>query len=214
MRQASGFSVFKFHLKCPQLGITHLSFADDMVLLTSADMESFWIIKETLGLFGELTSLMLNCDKRAIYFGSPPQQHRKDLSLTHEDYELFTRRICDKISSWQSRHLSMGGRAQLIRYAIFGYVIEEVQERVRTFLWSGKDEGTYNAKVSWAIICLPLTEGGLGFENLSTWNTVCLCKLWNIASRNETLWVKWVHTVRLKGGSIWNYKKRDMDIWF
>ncbi|GAA0186644.1 hypothetical protein LIER_33932 [Lithospermum erythrorhizon] len=37
------------------------------------------------------------------------------------------------------------------------------------------------------------------------WNEVCLCKLlWNIASRKETLWVQWVHTVRLKG-PLWRF---------
>ncbi|GAA0175986.1 hypothetical protein LIER_29061 [Lithospermum erythrorhizon] len=71
------------------------------------------------------------------------------------------------------------------------------------------------AKVSWDTVCLPLVEGGLGFKDMFDWNQVCLCKLlWNIASRKETLWVQWVHTVRLKGVSVWGYKKRKKDPWY
>ncbi|GAA0159379.1 hypothetical protein LIER_16167 [Lithospermum erythrorhizon] len=58
-------------------------------------------------------------------------------------------------------------------------------------------------------------EGGLGFKSLVDWNTVCLCKLLrNISSRKEMLRVKWVHTVRLKGRSVWGYKKKPPDPWY
>ncbi|GAA0175436.1 hypothetical protein LIER_41916 [Lithospermum erythrorhizon] len=46
-------------------------------------------------------------------------------------------------------------------------------------------------------------------------NTVYLCKLlWNIASMKDTLWVKWVHTIRVKGKSTWHYEKRPTDPWY
>ena len=28
--------------------------------------------------------------------------------------------------------------------------------------------------------------------------------LWNIASNKESLWVKWINVIRLKGGTIWD----------
>ncbi|GAA0163849.1 hypothetical protein LIER_19621 [Lithospermum erythrorhizon] len=77
--KASSSSAFGFHPKCRQLGITHLSFADDMVLLASADMSSFRVIKETLVLFGDLTSLKLNCSKSRIFFGNTPRAVRDAL---------------------------------------------------------------------------------------------------------------------------------------
>ncbi|GAA0184586.1 reverse transcriptase [Lithospermum erythrorhizon] len=190
MKETSCRPDFTFHPHCQQLGITHLSFADNMILLVSADMRSFQVVKETLRVFVELTGLKLNCDKSKVYFGSTPQLLRDQLckfmdmfegvlpmkylgiplssrNLTHEDYSAFIKKICDKITGWQARDLSMGGRAQLIRSSIFGmnfwcanlplpkYVIEEVERMVRTFLWNGKAEGSYNAKVSWSTICLP-----------------------------------------------------------
>ena len=34
-----------------------------------------------------------------------------------------------------------------------------------------------------------------------------MCKhLWNVASNKESLWVKWINVIRLKGKSIWEVK--------
>ncbi|GAA0170913.1 hypothetical protein LIER_25071 [Lithospermum erythrorhizon] len=51
MRKASGTPRYTFHSKCRELGITHLSFADDMILLVSANMDIFRVVKDTLSLF-------------------------------------------------------------------------------------------------------------------------------------------------------------------
>ncbi|GAA0167318.1 reverse transcriptase [Lithospermum erythrorhizon] len=148
--------------------------------------------------------------------------------LTCEDYNGLTDRICSKINSWQARQLSFDGRAQLVRSSIFGlhnfwcanvpipkYVIQKVEQRIRTFLWAGKGEGPYHSKVSWKTLCLPLREGGLGFKCMLTWSRVCLGKLlWDIASMKQTLWVQWVHSVRLRGVSVWAYKRRGRDPWY
>ncbi|GAA0149235.1 hypothetical protein LIER_08463 [Lithospermum erythrorhizon] len=82
--------------------------------------------------------------------------------LTYEDFKGLTSGICSKMSSWQARKLSFSRRAQLVRSSIFGvqifwcanlpipkYVIQEVEKKIRTFLWSGKSEGQYHAKVTW-----------------------------------------------------------------
>ncbi|GAA0142729.1 hypothetical protein LIER_35623 [Lithospermum erythrorhizon] len=50
-----------------------------MVLLSSTDMSSYRVIKETLVLFGDLTGLKLNCSKSKIFFGSTPRVVREAL---------------------------------------------------------------------------------------------------------------------------------------
>ncbi|GAA0160309.1 hypothetical protein LIER_16891 [Lithospermum erythrorhizon] len=40
-----------------------------------------------------------------------------------------------------------------------------------------------------------------------------ISKLWDIYSKKDTIWVKWVNTVRLKGKSIWAYKSNIKDSW-
>lgn len=37
------------------------------------------------------------------------------------------------------------------------------------------------------------------------WNETLMSKhLWNVASNKESLWVKWINVIRLKGKSVWN----------
>ncbi|GKD37780.1 RNA-directed DNA polymerase, eukaryota, reverse transcriptase zinc-binding domain protein [Tanacetum coccineum] len=48
------------------------------------------------------------------------------------------------------------------------------------------------------------SKGGLGLKNLAKWNEVLMIKhIWNVASKKDTLWVKWVNIERLKGRSVW-----------
>ncbi|GKG32182.1 hypothetical protein Tco_0427132, partial [Tanacetum coccineum] len=37
--------------------------------------------------------------------------------------------------------------------------------------------------------------------------------IWNIASKKDTLWVKWVHIMRLKDESIWNVQYNPNESW-
>ncbi|GAA0141714.1 hypothetical protein LIER_35443 [Lithospermum erythrorhizon] len=38
-------------------------------------------------------------------------------------------------------------------------------------------------------------------------------KLWDAYRKKDTIWVKWVNTVRLKGKSLWGYKGKATDSW-
>ncbi|XP_022856163.1 uncharacterized protein LOC111377318 [Olea europaea var. sylvestris] len=59
----------------------------------------------------------------------------------------------------------------------------------RNFLWGSK-----KSLVAWNQICLPKHEEGLGFRNIKSWNVALLSKtLWNIHSRKDTLWIKWIN---------------------
>ncbi|GKC86017.1 hypothetical protein Tco_1141734, partial [Tanacetum coccineum] len=63
------------------------------------------------------------------------------------------------------------------------------------------------AKVAWKQLCYLMDQGGLGLKDSGLWNEALMYKhLWNIASNKESLWVKWVNEVRLKGQSIWSIR--------
>nr|XP_043613271.1 uncharacterized protein LOC122585219 [Erigeron canadensis] len=60
------------------------------------------------------------------------------------------------------------------------------------------------AKVSWKSVCLPKNEGELGIIRIATHNKALLSNhIWSILTNRESLWVKWVHSYRLKGRSFW-----------
>lgn len=72
----------------------------------------------------------------------------------------------------------------------------------REFLWAGS-----RSKVSWDDICLPKDEGGLGLKHCKYWNKAMLLKtLWNIHSNKDSLWIKWVHSVYLRGRDCWTQR--------
>lgn len=42
-------------------------------------------------------------------------------------------------------------------------------------------------------------------KNLQVWNETLLVKqLWNVASKKDTLWVKWISVKKLKGRNLWD----------
>ncbi|GKE17820.1 hypothetical protein Tco_1425397 [Tanacetum coccineum] len=60
------------------------------------------------------------------------------------------------------------------------------------------------AKVAWEDICLPKKEGGLGLRSLEVFNLALMTThIWSIASNRESLWVRWIHTYKLQGRTIW-----------
>ncbi|GKC59563.1 hypothetical protein Tco_1087161 [Tanacetum coccineum] len=85
---------------------------------------------------------------------------------------------------------------------------------MKDFLWSQSDESKGKAKVAWKSVCKPKNQGGLGLKDLMMWNKALFIKhLWNIANKKDTLWVKWVNTVKLKGVSVWVVQKEECDSW-
>lgn len=58
---------FKFHLRCKPLQLTHLCFADDLILFARGDYTSIHIIFQALEIFADSSSLHANSSKSAIY---------------------------------------------------------------------------------------------------------------------------------------------------
>lgn len=57
-------------------------------------------------------------------------------------------------------------------------------------------------------VCLPKEEGGLGFRNLTAWNKALLSKIiWNIQSKADSLWIRWVHSEILDHRDFWTTRK-------
>ncbi|GAV62242.1 LOW QUALITY PROTEIN: zf-RVT domain-containing protein, partial [Cephalotus follicularis] len=92
-------------------------------------------------------------------------------------------RITDRANSWVSKALSFAGRLQLVKATLLSMqcywcnifllpmsTIKECERVLRTFLWGGRGR----AKVKWADVCKPFSEGGLGIHELRTWNKALL----------------------------------------
>ncbi|GJZ66992.1 hypothetical protein Tco_0630232 [Tanacetum coccineum] len=136
-------------------------------------------------------------------------------------------KIKNRVFNWKNNCLSYAGRLQLIAsvlesihmYWAFVFllpktVIKDINKVLKSFLWNQGELSKGKAKVAWLNICRPKTMGGLGLKELEVWNECMIMKhLWNIASDKNTLWVKWVNTLKLKGRSIWAINEDASDSW-
>ncbi|GJY05634.1 RNA-directed DNA polymerase, eukaryota, reverse transcriptase zinc-binding domain protein, partial [Tanacetum coccineum] len=182
---------FKYHYGCKKLEITHLCFADDLLVFCHGD-------------FGKL---------QVRYLGVP--LITKQISIG--DCKPLIDKVKTKINNWKNKVLSYAGRVQLIASVLSSMqnywasvfllpkqVIYEINKVLKGFLWCQGKLSKGKAKVSWGAICKPKDQGGLGLKNLGVWNEVLMIKhLWNVATKKNTLWVKWIYVERLKGKSIW-----------
>ncbi|GJV56807.1 RNA-directed DNA polymerase, eukaryota, reverse transcriptase zinc-binding domain protein [Tanacetum coccineum] len=152
-------TMFKYYFGCKKLQITHLCFADDLLVLCHGDSTSVKVIKSALEDFSKVSGLYPNLGK-ALF--SVEAWTRIPLLLGVKDCKGLIDKIKTRIHDWKNKSLSYTGRAQ-----------GELQK--------GK------AKVDWK-------------ENL-----------WNVANKRDTLWVRWIHLIKLKGQSVWEIEKQCND---
>ena len=64
---AAAQGVFKFHLKCKKINLTHICFADDLLIFTKGDLDSMMGIQSVLKVFYTSSILQLNCEKSEFF---------------------------------------------------------------------------------------------------------------------------------------------------
>ena len=148
--------------------------------------------------------------------------------LTKRDCAELTKKISNRIQSWNSKFLSYAGRAQLIQTVLYGIqnywasmfvlpkgVLKDIDKLLRNFLWTGGTDNSYGSKVAWENVCQDKKKGGLGFKNTVNLNNVLALKhIWSLFQPSaQSLWVQWVHTYRLKGKSFWVVKPPSTCSW-
>ncbi|GJY81765.1 RNA-directed DNA polymerase, eukaryota, reverse transcriptase zinc-binding domain protein [Tanacetum coccineum] len=241
---------YKYHAGCKEMKLTHLCFADDLLVMCNGDVESVRTVKETLLEFSNISGLLPNMSKSTVFFGNVKAEVVSEilkilpfkigkLPVKYLGVPLITKKIgnkeCkqlvdkvrNKVEDWKNKYLSYAGRLQLIAsvlsslnvywaavFLIPKTVVKDIDKVLKGFLWCKGGLKRGKAKVAWKTVCSPKSQGGLGLRALSTWNEALLIKnLWNIAAGKETLWVKWVNSVKLKGKSIWQVQKEYNDSW-
>ncbi|GJZ75071.1 RNA-directed DNA polymerase, eukaryota, reverse transcriptase zinc-binding domain protein [Tanacetum coccineum] len=94
-------------------------------------------------------------------------------------------------------------------------VIKDIETLFKGFLWCNGDPTKGKARVAWNEVCKPKYQEGLGLKPLDMWNNTLLIKhLWNIVANKESIWVKWINTVKLNRRSIWDTQCYGNDSWW
>ena len=141
LNQAAEEGKFAYHPQCQGVKLTHLSFADDILVFIDGTSESLNGIMEVLKEFAEISGLHINEAKSQIYVagsnhtlmiteaealgigvGNLPIRYLgmplSTKSLTAHDYEPLIDKIRRKMLCWSNKSLSFAERFQLIQSVI------------------------------------------------------------------------------------------------
>lgn len=234
---AAGF--INFHPRTEDLDISHLMFADDIMVFFDGSSSSLQGVSDTMDLFASWSGLKMNCEKTQLFtaglepadsafmlnsgfaIGSLPIRYLglplMSRKLRVSEFSSLTDKMVSKFKSWAGSSLSFAGRLQLIKSVIYGLFnfwastfilptacIKKMESLCARFLWTGSTDSFHGAKVAWADVCYPKSEGGLGLRRLGIWNsTLCLKLVWLLFSGSGSLWVAWHRFHHIKRKSFW-----------
>ncbi|XP_074304498.1 uncharacterized protein LOC141639225 [Silene latifolia] len=227
-----------FHPKCAKLGLTHLIFADDLMIFTRGDVPSSRKSAEVLQLFSSWSGLRINFDKSETYFrGVDPdikQQILDAIGLTEGAFpfrylglpihpsRLSTPMFAPLIQKIQNLHscttnlLSYAGKLQVLNSIVFG---------IGNF-WCGSlllPKSICNLISS---LCKQFFWGYKGGRKMvfKSWKSICApwleggFQVTDLSTWNQACMLKWLWLLDLRQGSIWvewvtNYYLDDISIW-
>lgn len=158
------------------------------------------------------------------YLGVPILARR----ISKIDCETLLNKMTAKVQSWGSRHLSHAGRVLLVNavllhihtywsamFVLPKQVLKGITEVCRNFLWSGKVYTSRAPLMAWDLVCRTKKEGGLGITGCLIWNEAAVAKyVWNMAQKEDNLWVRWVDHIYIKGSDWWQYVIPKDSCWY
>ncbi|GKC61991.1 hypothetical protein Tco_1089589, partial [Tanacetum coccineum] len=189
---------FKYHWGCRRIKLTHLCFVDDLLMLCHGDLISASILRRALDEFSMSSGLYPNMSKSTTFYGNVPESIKGEIHLVMPFREEVL----------PVRYLGIPLTAKKLCIADCRVLVE------KNFVWSEDDSDKGIASVSWKDVCRPKEQGGLGLKYVRVINHALIVKhLWNIASKKDSLWVKWLNMYRIKGNCIWDLKVKKNFSW-
>lgn len=130
-----------YHPRCKNIDLTHLCFADDLMVFSDGKKSSVEGILRVFQKFDKMTGLKISLEKSTLFMAGISSQNQEDIlrqfpfaagslpvrylglplltkSMTVLDFLPLTEKIRKRISSWMNIFLSYAGRLQLINFVI------------------------------------------------------------------------------------------------
>ena len=134
---------FSYHPRCQRLKLTHLAFADDLLLFCRGDIRSVGALRACLDEFFEMSGLRVNVAKSVVFVdGASPVVETQIRALlgyaegsfltTYLGFPLHSKglskvgcaglilKLKALVDNWATQMLSYAGRLQLLRSAVGG----------------------------------------------------------------------------------------------
>ncbi|KAG7556378.1 Endonuclease/exonuclease/phosphatase superfamily [Arabidopsis suecica] len=127
-----------YHPRCKKLKLTHLCFADDILVFSDGSARSIAGILQVFDKFAEVSGLKISLEKSTLFMAGFSRDHVQEIlqrfpfeagslpvrylglplltkSMSRSDYLPLLEKIRARITSWTGRFLSFAGRLQLIK---------------------------------------------------------------------------------------------------
>ncbi|KAL0402672.1 UNVERIFIED_CONTAM: hypothetical protein Slati_4297100 [Sesamum latifolium] len=218
IKRKTSNSEFNFNSKCEKLKITHLLFADDLILFFRGDLPSIHILMECLREFRNVSGLAVNTTQSSIFrqaskimslmeflqgqslleerFSSGTLAFPMEKRLSVTDYSPLVDRIANSSSvfgSKSSHFQRLSSRRSTGSVGISFGTLREHQLLGRKFFIRRKRVDSVS-------------------RHIKSWNNALLARvLWKIHRKADMLWVQWINNVYLRGVSIWDWQPKKGD---
>ncbi|XP_074305841.1 uncharacterized protein LOC141641063 [Silene latifolia] len=192
---------FNYHSLYRTLKLSHLCFADDLLIFCRGDRVSIKVLLRAFATFSFVSGLEMNCEKSEIYFNG--------LTQGEIDYILSISGL--KEGSFPFKYLWIP--ISYKRMAI-GDFLDRITAICRNYLWSSSDQYGRAPSEAWDSLCTEKKFGGLGIVNCRLWNQALIGKYtWWLACKSDHLWIKWVDHVYMKGRNWQDYVPSLQSSW-
>ncbi|CAA7027691.1 unnamed protein product [Microthlaspi erraticum] len=143
LNKAAEEGKFSYHQGCSESKLTHLCFADDLLIFTEGTLDSVQNVLQILHEFQQRSGLAVSIQKSSFFASGVPQEDcdlikfstgmpqgslpvkylgvplsSKKLSITN--CEVLIQQVKTRLTSWSSKSLSFAGRLVLIKTVIAG----------------------------------------------------------------------------------------------
>ncbi|XP_056860217.1 uncharacterized protein LOC108838378 [Raphanus sativus] len=202
-----------YHPLCASLNLTHLSFADDIMVFTNGSAASLDGVLEVFAKFARISGLCINVAKSTVFAAGVDKESLQEKTvsvgfsisglpikylglplttktLTRNNYEPLVAKIKARFQSWTSKTLSFAGRLMLIKDTGLGSWVWRRLLRLRSTAKQFLSMEVHNGQATrfWTDIWHPrgrLIEivGETGTLKLGIARSALICDV-----RNETGW--------------------------